>query len=79
MFEGTAGIEDRNRHVVAAPRKAGGEDGELTLAAADGEIADEKKNLHGRHDLWSPLPCPALKLGPRRQCGRGIGRSSRAG
>jgi hypothetical protein len=55
FFKRTAGIEDGNRHVMAAPRQPGRQHGELTLAAADGEIADEQQELHGPIKLASAL------------------------
>jgi hypothetical protein len=47
---------------VSAPRKpGGGEYGELTLAAADSEIADEEQNFHARLYFRCNLSRPAIK------------------
>ena len=45
-FERATGIKHDDRHVMPAPGKPGGKHGELALAAADRQIADEKQDLH---------------------------------
>jgi hypothetical protein len=41
-FERAPGIKDDDRYVMPAPRQPRCKHGELALAAADGEVADEK-------------------------------------
>src|SRR4029453_19514679 len=52
-FERPPGIEHDHRHVVPAPRQRGGQQGELALAAADGQIANEEQELHARPGRWT--------------------------